>query len=112
MTGKSEKRTLEMSERARTALGFVAVIGLMATWMVGFGYYNYLHDQGRQNACDEAFGAGSEWVGNAFNPGGAVCETPSGETEVVRDVSSLPMSLRTLGGYFDHLGDAVGGLLR
>ena len=104
-----------LSDRTRVRLFRVAsvalVLGVAVMGFGVFGYYNYLHDEGRQQACDEQFGAGSEWIGNVHNPTGIVCETPSGETKVTQDATTLPMSWGTFTSYVGEVSDAIGGLV-
>jgi hypothetical protein len=99
-----------MFERA-SARTIVLLSWLLAAWTTvwfAFGYVDYLHDEGRKQACIERYGQGSEWVGDTNEIGGSIiCENPDGNLKIVEDASALPMSVET---FHEFLADLEGEL--
>lgn len=87
------------------AAGFTAVTLVLALTL---GFVLFSHINGMEKSCDDAFGEGSSWVGEAeaYGDDRIVCETPGGD---LRLAAGGPRELNAdaLSDYFDWIADQL-----
>lgn len=101
--------------RAAKWIGVIAMFGFLGVVFVGFffgifGYFDYLHDSHREEACVSQFGEGSDWVANGWSDDGMdqiICETPDGDLERIEHTGLKPIGFGTYVEYLGHLSSEL-----
>lgn len=82
----------------------IIVVALGAT-LLGVGYADYRVDNGKQAACEDAFGPGADWVGLTTDLNGVICETPGGDLHALDKPDTEPHG--TFVGFLQSIGGST-----